>query len=49
MNAGLEYSRSGYSQTTYQRAGRQSVKGRSESVIDDDMDYEEISKNISEY
>ena len=49
LNAGLEFSRAGYSQTTYQRSGRQSIKKRSESIADEDMDFDEIQKNIAQY
>jgi hypothetical protein len=42
MEDGLEFTRAGQSQTTYNRANRQSIHVRNDSVADEDMDYDEI-------
>ena len=51
MKDGLEFNRSaGYSQTTYNRSGRKSIHMKNnEAMMDQDMDYDEIQKNIAEY
>jgi len=46
LNAGLDYNRPGHSQTSYMRA--KSIKVP-DTIDSEDMDYDEISKNITEY